>query len=95
MSWRGLQAAKVFGQRLPVFTSQADAEACLFGKRDERIHRITMLAAASGVLDANFAPASLKNLESWYFVLCDTNGFGYLASRVRSLSVAWRVIFAK
>ncbi len=78
MSWLGLKVAKAFGQRLPAFSSQADAEAYLFGQRDKRIHRIVGLAGASGIFDADFSPASLKNLESWYFALCDTDSFGSL-----------------
>src|SRR5689334_18157683 len=78
MSWLGLQVAKAFGKRLPAFNSQAEAEAYFFAKRDERIRRIIELAATSDIFIADFAPASLKNLESWYFTLFDADGFGSL-----------------
>lgn len=76
MSAEGLQFAKDFGQRLPAFGSQAEAEAYLFGQRDERLRRLCKLALVSNDFIADFSPASLKNLESWYFALCDSDGFG-------------------
>ena len=75
MSWLGLQVAKLFGQRLPAFSSQTEAEAHLFGQRDERLRRITELAMSSGVFAADYTPESLKNLERWYFDLLDADGF--------------------
>ena len=78
MSWLGLQVAKLFGQGLPSFTAQAEAEACLFRERDERLQRIVILAASSHVFAADFTPESLKNLELWYFELWEADGFGRL-----------------
>jgi len=78
MSAEGLQVAKDFGQRLLAFGSQAEAEAYLFGQRDHRLRRLCELASASDDFIADFTPASLKNLESWYFALCDSDGFGQL-----------------
>ena len=78
MSWLGLKVAKLFGQRLPAFSSRAEAEAHLFSERDERLRCITELATSSGVFAADFTPDSLKHLERWYFHLCDTDGFRLL-----------------
>lgn len=75
MSRRGLQVAKDFGKRLPAFGSQADAEAYLFSRRDQLLQRLSELAAASGVFVADFSPASLKNVERFYFTLYETDGF--------------------
>ena len=78
MSSRGLQVAKDFGQRLPAFNSRDEAEADLFSRRDQQLQRLSELGAASGVFVSDFSPESLKNLESWYFTLYKSDGFGAL-----------------
>ena len=75
MSWFGSRVARLFGQKLPAFSSLTEAEAYLFAQRDERLRRITELAASSDNFAADYTPESLKNLERWYFELMDTNGF--------------------
>ena len=78
MGWLGLKIAKAFGQKLPAFSSQSDAEYHLFAHRDARLQRIANLAASSDVFFADFTPESLKNLEQWYFILWESDGFGAL-----------------
>lgn len=78
MSWFSLKVAKVFGRGLPSFHNQAEAESHLFRERDERIRRITLLAASAGIFAADFTPESLKTLERWYFELWEANGFNRL-----------------
>jgi hypothetical protein len=78
MSRLGLKVAKLFGKRLPAFSSRAEAEAYLFGERDERLRRLRELAPSSGVFAPDFVPESLKHLERWYFDLSDTDGFSVL-----------------
>ena len=75
MSWLGLKVAKLFGEKLPAFSNQAEAEAYFFGQRDERLGRITKLATSSKNFAADYTPESLKNLEHWYFELIDSDGF--------------------
>ncbi len=79
MSWFGLQVAKLFGQKLPTFTSQATAEAELHRERDERLQRISELAVTSGTFAADYTPESLKTLEKWYFELWESEGFRHLS----------------
>jgi len=79
MGWLGLKVAKAFGHKLPAFASRVEAEAQLFGKRDERLLRVKHLAARSGsVFTADFTPESLRDLEHWYFTLYETDAFGSL-----------------
>ena len=75
MGWLGLKVAKLFGQKLPAFSSRAEAEAHLFRQRDERLQRLVELAASSSVFVADFSPESLKQLERWYFDLWESDGF--------------------
>ncbi|HOX60209.1 MAG TPA: hypothetical protein PLC99_25310 [Verrucomicrobiota bacterium] len=79
MGWFALRIAKLFGQRLPAFPTKAEAEAHLFSQRDERLRHIIELAPHSaGVFAADFTPNSLKGLESWYFILRESDSFGSL-----------------
>jgi hypothetical protein len=79
MGWLSLQVAKLFGQKLPAFKSQAEAEEHLFAERDARVSRLAALAGQSGgVFTADFSPASLKGLELWYFALWESDGFSSL-----------------
>jgi len=75
MSWFGLKVAKLFGQKLPAFSSQAEAEAFFFGQRDERLRRMIKLATSSETFTVDYTPESLKNLERWYFELVDNDKF--------------------
>ena len=75
----GLQLAKLFGQQLPAFKSQAEAEERLFAQRDARVNLLAAVARrADGVFTADFSPASLKGLELWYFALRESDDFSSL-----------------
>src|SRR5271169_369499 len=81
MGWLGLKVAKEFGQKLPAFASQADAQESLFKERDDRLLRMAQLAARSQVFHADFTPQTLKALEQWYFELWNSNSFDSLDIR--------------
>ncbi len=69
----------MFGQKLPAFKSQAEAEGHLFAQRDARLSRVVALAEKSGgIFCADFSPSSLKGLEQWYFALWESDGFDSL-----------------
>ena len=80
MSRLGLKIAKLFGQKLPAFSSLAEAETFLFDQRDERIKRIVELGQSSKSFAADYTPESLKHLERWYFELMDNDGFQTLGT---------------
>ena len=75
MSRYGLKIAKLFGKKLPAYSSQADAQRHLYAFRDDRLHRLSKLALASDKFEVDSSPESLKALEAWYFELWETNAF--------------------
>lgn len=75
MGWLGLKIAKLFGEKLPTFANQDEAEAHLFKERDKRLQRVVQAAKSSECFVASFAPESLKQLEEWYFQLWESRDF--------------------
>jgi hypothetical protein len=74
MSNAGLRTAKLFGSKLPVFRDVAEAESSLYRERDDLIEKLTVLSRRSVSFRPDFSPASLKDLEHWYFELLDAGG---------------------
>jgi len=75
MSKTGLVAAGLFGEGLPAFRDQAEAERALRWRRDELLGLLADWSLRSTVFRADFSPESLKGLERWYFDLLDDLGF--------------------
>jgi hypothetical protein len=75
MSLFGVKVAKQFGQNLPSFKNQAEAEAFLIAQKDERLRLLIESAKNSNTFTADFSPESLKHLEIWYFELWESDGF--------------------
>jgi hypothetical protein len=71
-------AAARYAELLPAFDSFAEAEVALHAFRDDRLAVLTRLAQTSSEFQPDYRPASLKNLEQWYFVLVDSEGFTQL-----------------
>jgi hypothetical protein len=80
MSLFGLKVAKQFGEKLPSFKNQAEAETVLFKQRDEKLQQLLEMAKTSGIFVPDFTPESLKPLEQWYFELYESKGFSKLAT---------------
>ncbi|MHC3994689.1 hypothetical protein ACXWTF_07650 [Thiomicrolovo sp. ZZH C-3] len=77
----GLKIAKLFGKKLPAYSSQADAERDLFAFRDNRLQRLSDFASASDMFEPDSSPESLKSLEVWYFELWEDNAFESLHTK--------------
>jgi hypothetical protein len=71
----GLRVARLFGRRLPHFTSASDAETALTRRRDEILRALAQAAEASASFTPDFTPESLKALEAWYFELYERDAF--------------------
>ncbi len=96
MGWFGLQVARLFGQKLPTFKSQAEAEGHLFAQRDARLSRMVALSEQSGgVFSSDFSPDSLKGLEQWYFALWEADGFGSLGLSREELERCMAIYFCE
>jgi hypothetical protein len=78
MGVAGLQAAREHALRLPSFGSLAEATIALYQLRDGLLGELTKGAQRSSIFSANFQPESLKDLERWYFELCETDAFSKL-----------------
>lgn len=70
----GLRAAKLFGSTLPGFPDIEEAERTLYAQRDGLIRRLTELSRRSASFRPDLSPASLRDLEHWYFELLDGGG---------------------
>jgi hypothetical protein len=75
MSKAGLRAARQFGENLPIFRDQAEAERALASRRDELLQMLTDWSRRSTVFRFDLSPESLRGLERWYFQLEDGPGF--------------------
>jgi hypothetical protein len=80
MSKAGLRAAREFGENLPIFHDQAEAERVLTSRRDELLQMLADWSSRSTVFRFDLSPESLKDLERWYFQLEDDPGFGSIHS---------------
>lgn len=86
---KGLDAAREFGERLPRFSNLAEAEPALFRERDRVLD---LLRAASRVRPGfafDLSPASLKQLEPWYF--SSVEGPGAEAAGLDRTTLEWAV----
>jgi hypothetical protein len=79
MSLFGLKVAKQFGEGLPSFKNQSEAETILFKQRDESLRQLLEMAKTSEIFVPDFTPEILKSLEKWYFELYESNGFSKYA----------------
>ncbi|HMV46418.1 MAG TPA: hypothetical protein PLD20_18420 [Blastocatellia bacterium] len=75
MSKQGLEAAKQPGEALPSFTSLENAASFYFAFRDDHLLILTRITAEQNDFTADFSPGSLKQIEAWYFKLCESNSF--------------------
>jgi hypothetical protein len=80
MSLFGLKVAKQFGEKLPSFKNQAEAETILFKQRNENLRQLLEMAKTPDFFAPDFTPESLKPLEQWYFELYEFNGFSKFAT---------------
>jgi hypothetical protein len=69
MSKAGLLAAGRFGESLPAFRDQTEAEGALRSRRDDLLQRLAVWSQRSTSFRCDLSPESLKRLEGWYFEL--------------------------
>ena len=75
MTREGRKAAGEHALKLRHFDSQPEAQAALVAGRDEALRELVS-AAKGGGFDPNYSPASLKELEAWFFALHEVDFVG-------------------
>ena len=80
MSLFGLRYAIQYGERLKGFKSSAAAERYLFSCRDHLLRRLEKICKRHPAFSPSYTVESLKQIEKWYFDLCDKNGFRLVGS---------------
>jgi hypothetical protein len=75
VSRAGMEAARQHAAQLPNFANQAEAEQALFSERDALLRELVDAAEGTETFKPTFQPASLKDLEAWYFQLWEHEGF--------------------
>ena len=93
MSRFGLKVAKLFGDKLPAFASQSDAEHELYAFRDSRLHRLDSIASDKDAFKPDGSPESLKTLENWYFELWEANDFNNINSNLKEFEECMAMYF--
>lgn len=88
MSRGGVNAARLFGSRLPVSGGIDEAERALYAERDELIRSLSALSRHSASFRPDFSPASLRDLEHWYFELLEGGGFRSIDTDEETLEAA-------
>ncbi len=76
MSKQGLEAAERHSEGLPSFASLEDAVSFYFACRDDHLLILKRIAAEKNNFTADFSPKGLKQIEAWYFNLCESDSFG-------------------
>jgi len=76
----GLKIAQLFGEKLPRFSSQEEAERALLAFRDAKLHKIHKLASTLPDFALDCLPESLKAMERVYFRLHESNSFEEIKS---------------
>lgn len=75
MSKQGMKVALQRGDVLPSFDCQEAAQEALFKQRDESLELLSHLSRSQTLFKNDYSPASLKDLEAWYFELQADRGF--------------------
>jgi hypothetical protein len=75
MSEEGLKAAIKYGENLHEFESIKEAEVFFLKFKDELLKQLELVSKESDNFNVDYKIESLKNLEKWYFELCEKNEF--------------------
>jgi hypothetical protein len=75
MSKQGRKIAIEYGEKLPSFSSQEEADQYYSDYREKHLILLSNVTKDQLVFRPDFSPESLKSLEKWYFQLYETDTF--------------------
>ena len=95
MSRQGLRIARQYGDTLPTFSCQADAEQYYYAFRDQHLALLSEIALNHPAFLPEYLPESLKQLEQWYFQLYETDSFDVLGMKRETFEACMAMYFGE
>ncbi|MEM4204400.1 MAG: hypothetical protein QXS54_10070 [Candidatus Methanomethylicaceae archaeon] len=95
MSRQKHKIALQHGERLPSFSNLEDAERYWYAFRDKHLAHLLEIARQSPDFHPDYTPESLKQLEHWYFSLCETDSFHFTGTTRETFEVCMAMYFGE
>jgi len=95
MTRQGREIAIQHGTKLPEFSSQEEAERSLYAFRDKHINLLSQIAKQCSDFHPDYMPASLKQLEQWYFRLYENNSFEFAGVTRETFEICMAMYFGE
>jgi hypothetical protein len=83
------------GDKLPAFPNRQDAEQHWFTFRDKHLALLLQMAHEHPELDLDYTPASLKQLEQWYFHLYENDAFESIGTTRETFETCMAMYFGE
>jgi len=95
MAEQARQIAIRYGEELPAFSCQAEAEAAWFSFRDNHLTRLLQASKKQAAFIPNYQAESLKQLEKWYFELIESGSFQALGLSRADFEICMAMYFGE